>query len=299
MSDTPRAPSATPPLNAGYPPSSPRRIAVVHDWLDTFAGSERVLEQILLCYPTADLFVVVDFLAPEHRHILQGIVPQPSMIQRLPMARKRFRAYLPLMPLAVEQFDVALVVEDALVVVDGHAIITRPGAPSRRGETDSIEPVVAALGLPMHRIADPATVDGGDVLVTDRHVFIGMSTRSNAASVEQFDRIVRPLGRRAIGVVVTGCLHLKSAITCLPDGSLIAVPGWVDQRQFTDHGYVVHDAAETTGGDVLCLGETVVLPADAPLTAARIDRLGFRAEPIDVGELQKIEAGVTCMSVLV
>jgi len=119
MSDIPRDQSAMPAMNAGYPPSSPRRIAIVHDWLDTFAGSERVLEQILLCYPNADLFVVVDFLADEHRHILQGIIPQPSMIQRLPMARKRFRAYLPLMPLAVEQFDLSAY---DLVISSSHAV---------------------------------------------------------------------------------------------------------------------------------------------------------------------------------
>lgn len=104
---------------AGFPPRQPRRVAVIHDWLDTFAGSERVLEQILLCYPQADLFVVVDFLAPEHRHILQGIVPQPSVIQRLPLARRHFRAYLPLMPLAVEQFDLS---SYDLVVSSSHAV---------------------------------------------------------------------------------------------------------------------------------------------------------------------------------
>lgn len=99
--------------------SAERRIAVIHDWLDTFAGSERVLEQILICYPEADLYVVVDFLAEEHRHILHGIVPKPSIIQRLPLARRRFRAYLPLMPLAVEQFDLS---SYDLIISSSHAV---------------------------------------------------------------------------------------------------------------------------------------------------------------------------------
>ncbi len=192
-----------------------------------------------------------------------------------------------------------LFVEDALVVVDGQAVITRPGAASRRGEIDSIRPVVAALGLPIAAIRAPGTLDGGDVLCLGRDVFIGLTTRTDADAIEQFACIVAPLGRTVVAVGVPGCLHLKSAITALPDGSLIAVPGWVDPAVFEAHGYRVHAAAEPTGGDVLCLGDTVVLPADAPGTAELIHRLGFPVEPIDVGELQKIEAGVTCMSVLV
>lgn len=199
-------------------------------------------------------------------------------------------------------------VEDALVVIDGIegaaglAILTRPGAASRRGEVESLEAMVAALGAELglrgHRVVAPATLDGGDVLVTARHVLVGQSTRSNAAAVEQLQALVGPR-REAIGVTVTGALHLKSAVTALPDGSLIAVPGWIDVAALTALGYRVHAAQEPSGGDVLCLGDVVVLPADAPATAAMLRGLGFAVEEIDVGELQKIEAGVTCMSVLI
>ena len=189
-------------------------------------------------------------------------------------------------------------VEDALVVVGGQAILTRPGAASRRGEIDTIRPLVESLGLPLATIEAPGTLDGGDVLCVGRHVFIGLTTRTTTAAIEQFAAIVEPLGRTVVAVDVPGCLHLKSAITALPDGSLIAVRGWVDETIFEAAGYRVHAAGEETGGDVLCLGTTVVLPADAPRTAEIIRNLGFDADPIDVGELQKIEAGVTCMSVL-
>ena len=201
-------------------------------------------------------------------------------------------------PAAPEHPD-GLFVEDALVMIDAVAVITRPGAPSRRGETVSIRTVVESLHLRDFSIEAPATVDGGDVLVTDRHVFVGQTTRSNAAAVNQFDRICRPLKRQALGATVHGCLHLKSAITTLPDGSLIAVDGWVDVEWFSNLGYEVHVTPEVSGGDVLCLGNTVVLPADAPRTAELITNLGFGVETIDVSELQKIEAGVTCLSVLV
>lgn len=223
------------------------------------------------------------------------------------MAFSQYAAYLALLqrhgvelihaPEADEHPD-GLFVEDALVVVDGQAILTRPGADSRRSEIDTIRPLVESLGLSMVAIDAPGTLDGGDVLCVGRHVFVGMTTRTNPVGFDHMHRIAASIGRTAIPLDVPGCLHLKSAITALPDGSLIAVPGWVDVRVFEHLGYRVHAAAEETGGDVLCLGTTVILPADAPRTAGIIRDLGFDVAPIDVGELQKIEAGVTCMSVL-
>jgi dimethylargininase len=190
-------------------------------------------------------------------------------------------------------------VEDALVMVGRLAVITRPGAPSRRDEIHSIESVVAGLGLDVARIDAPGTLDGGDVLQVGNHIFVGRTTRTSADAIEQLARIVAPLGRSVVAVDVPGCLHLKSAITALPDGSLIAVPGWVDNSVFRQLGYSVHDAAEPSGGDVLCIGNTVVLPASARRTAERIAALGFDVAAVDVGELEKVECGVTCMSVLV
>ena len=192
-------------------------------------------------------------------------------------------------------------------MIGGLALLTRPGAPSRRGEVESIAELVAALGLPVARITEPGTLDGGDVLVTDRHVFVGRSTRTNAAAIDQLTAICASGGgglrngedREVVAVDVERCLHLKSAITALPDGSLVGVPGWVSREPFESRGYVVREAVETTGGDLLDLCGTVVLPADAPLTAALLAEAGFSVETVDVGELQKIEAGVTCMSVLI
>lgn len=200
---------------------------------------------------------------------------------------------------ALDDHPDGLFVEDALVVLGRTAVLTRPGAPSRRGEVDSLVPVVAALGLRAVRIEGPGTLDGGDVLVTGRHVFVGRSTRTDDDGRAQLGPVAGPLGLDVVGIDVTRCLHLKSAVTALPDGSLVAVAGWLDLDVFRGLGYTVHETDEPSGGDVLCLGRTVVLPADAPATAARLRALGFAVEPVDVGELQKIEAGVTCMSVIV
>jgi dimethylargininase len=190
-------------------------------------------------------------------------------------------------------------VEDALVMVDNLAVVTRPGAPTRRAEVDGLSEFVASLGIRSSSIEAPARVDGGDVLVTNRHVFVGQSSRTNMNAVKQFDRFCRTLRRHAVAVTVDRCLHLKTAITSLPDGSLIAVRGWVDTTMFERLGYTVHLAPEDSGGDVLCVGNDVILPADAPETAAMIRGLGFDVHQIDVSELQKIEAGVTCLSVLI
>jgi dimethylargininase len=193
-------------------------------------------------------------------------------------------------------------VEDTLVMIDRGAtplaVLTRPGAASRRSEIDSIEPLLAPLGVTLRRISAPATLDGGDVLVTSRHLLVGRTTRSNQAAVDQLGAIASPR-RHALAIEVTGALHLKSAVTALPDGSLIAVPQWVDCEALTALGYRVHRALEPSGGDVMCYGNVVVVPADAPETAVLIEQLGFTVEKIDVSELQKMDAGVTCMSVLV
>jgi dimethylargininase len=241
------------------------------------------------------------------RRIAEGEV---THIDRVPLdvdlAIRQHHAYLALLQqLGVSLFFApetdehpdGLFVEDALVMVDGHAVITRPGAPSRRGETKTILPLVRTLGISVSEISE-GTLDGGDVLCVGEFVFIGLTTRTTQDAIDQFASLARPFGRTTVAVSVPGCLHLKSAITALPDNSLIGVKGWYDQTPFLEAGFTIHDAAEPSGGDVLCVGNTVVLPSDAPITGQRITNLGFDVAHIDVSELQKIEAGVTCMSVL-
>jgi dimethylargininase len=200
-------------------------------------------------------------------------------------------------PEAPEHPD-GLFVEDALVVIDGRAILTRPGAATRRDEVASIERVTEQLGLRAERIEAPGRLDGGDVLVTERHVFVGRSNRSNVRAVQQLKSFQACRGRAVLALPLHGVLHLRTALTQLPDGALIALPKSVDTGQLRKLGYTVHEAAETSAADVLCLGQTVVLPSDANVTAFRLRELGYDVVQIDVSELQKLEAGVTCMSVL-
>jgi dimethylargininase len=136
------------------------------------------------------------------------------------------------------------------------------------------------------------------VLVVDRHVLVGRSSRTNVRAITQLASFHACRKREVLGVTLHGALHLKSALTRLPDGALIALPKCVDTFKLQKLGYRVHHAAEASGADVLCLGQTVILPSSAPVTAAQLQSLGYQVRLIDVSELEKLEAGVTCMSVL-
>ena len=201
-------------------------------------------------------------------------------------------------PAAPEHPD-GMFVEDVLVVIAGRAILTRPGAATRRGEADSLLPLLLRLALPTERIVAPATLDGGDVLVTHRHVLVGQSTRTNRDAITQLTALSACAGRVVTPLEVVGALHLKTALTSLPDGALIAAPDFVDTARLRELGYRVHHAPEASGANVLCLGQTVVLPAAASATARMLGELGYRVHPLELSEVQKLEAGVTCLSVLV
>jgi dimethylargininase len=187
-------------------------------------------------------------------------------------------------------------VEDVAVIVGDTAVLTRPGAPSRRGEVHSMGAELSSRGWTVAHIDAPGTLDGGDVLQVGETVYVGASHRSSPAGAAQLAALLEPLGRRVVRVPVTGVLHLKSAATALPDGTIVALPGCVPREAFAGHEVI--DAREPTGGDVLLLGDTVIVSSSAPRTADLIAARGFDVEQVQVDELEKAEAGVTCMSVL-
>jgi dimethylargininase len=193
----------------------------------------------------------------------------------------------------------ATFVEDAVVVVDDLAVLTRPGASSRQPEVDSVRDTVVALGLRTARVEAPATIDGGDVLQLGSTVFVGLGGRTTPDAVEQLREHLAPLGRRVVAVPVLGCLHLKTGATALPDGTVLTVPGWVDVEPFQRAGLELLEVPEPSGADVVLSGERVVLSAAAPATAALVRERGFEVHEVDISELEKAECGPTCLSVLV
>jgi dimethylargininase len=187
-------------------------------------------------------------------------------------------------------------VEDTAVVLDELAVITRPGAESRRGEVAPMAETLAPL-RPLVRIEAPGTLDGGDVLVCDRTIFVGLSERTNAAGIEQLRQFAK--GYDVHAVPVRGCLHLKTAITQVAKDTLLVNRDCVDAEAFAGWTLVDVDPSEPFGANALLLGTTVIYPRDFPRSRARLEALGLDVRTVDASELAKAEGGVTCCSVLV
>lgn len=188
-------------------------------------------------------------------------------------------------------------VEDPVIILDEAAILCRPGAPSREPEVDWIQPAVATL-RPIHRIMSPGTLEGGDVLRIGRTLFVGLSSRTNQQGVRQLEEIVSPFGYRVIGVKVNKCLHLKTGATSPAEGVLMANTDWIDCSPFREFEILSVPAVEPWGANILAVNDSVLAAATAPRTADLLESRGLRVQRLDISELQKAEAGLTCLSVL-
>ncbi len=200
-------------------------------------------------------------------------------------------------PAAPEMPD-AVFVEDTAVVTDEVAILARPGAESRRQETEAVAPILAEYRA-VRRIREPGTLDGGDVLRVGRDVFVGRSARTNDDGADQLRSVLGPLGYSVGLVPFAGCLHLKTAVTAAADGTLVLNPEWVEPTRFPGYRIVEVDPGEPYAANVLRVGDTVLASAGHPATARRLRSAGVDVVEVDVSELAKAEAGVTCCSVLI
>ncbi|GAA3761651.1 N(G),N(G)-dimethylarginine dimethylaminohydrolase [Microbacterium kribbense] len=200
------------------------------------------------------------------------------------------------LPAADEHPD-GVFVEDVVVVFDDIAVITRPGASSRRGEIDSARAQVTATGLTVAAIAAPGTLEGGDVLKIGRTVYVGLSSRTNADGIAQLRAILEPHGWSVVAVPITKVLHLKTGATALPDGAVIGYQPLVDDPTVYDEFVPM---PEEEGSAVVVLDEhTVLISASAPGTAAALRARGLEVVAVPVTEFEKLEGCVTCLSVRV
>jgi dimethylargininase len=198
---------------------------------------------------------------------------------------------------AAAELPDAVFIEDTAVVLKEVAVITRPGAASRRAETVAVADLVGRY-RPLRFIEAPATIDGGDVLVVDRTVFIGLSARTNDAAIGQMRTILQPHGYTVQAVPVTGCLHLKSAVTALADDRLLVNPEWIRHEALAPFDLVDVDPREPDAANIVRAGGALVYPAAFPRTRERLEHLGFRVRTVDVDELAKAEGAVTCCSLI-
>jgi dimethylargininase len=188
-------------------------------------------------------------------------------------------------------------VEDTAVVVDEVAVITNPGAPSRRGETVAIERELKKYRETV-RISPSATLEGGDVLRAGKRIFVGLSHRTSAEGITELARVLTPYGYSVTAVEMRGCLHLKSACTALDDHTLLANTDWIDLSQFEDFRIVAVAEGEHEAANSLAVGDVILLPDGFPHTRESIERLGFEVQPLDISEFLKAEAGLTCSSLI-
>jgi dimethylargininase len=191
----------------------------------------------------------------------------------------------------------AVFVEDTAIVLDEVAIVTRPGAAARRPETAAVGEVLGQY-RPLRHVVEPGTLDGGDVLRAGRTLFVGRSSRSNDAGVAQLREHVSDFGYSVVPVSVSGCLHLKSAVTLVAPDALLVQPAWVARDLFGDATVIEVDPREPFAANALLVGDGVIYPAASPRTRERLEARGVRVVTVDVSELQKAEGAVTCCSVV-
>ncbi len=222
-------------------------------------------------------------------------------------AREQHAAYCRMLEgcgVAVHVLDVnrehpdAVFVEDTAIVLDELAIVGSMGAPSRAAEPEGVEVELRRFRSDVLRVVSPATLEGGDVLRVGKKLLVGLSNRTNARGVAALSEIVRPHGYVVLPVRVTGSIHLKTACTALPDGTLLVNPHWVDLGSVVDFELLaVHDD-EPFAANVLLVGDVVCTGASSPGTVAELRRRGLDVRTTELGELAKAEGGPTCLSLV-
>jgi len=228
---------------------------------------------------------------------------KPIDIQRARAQHAEYEAALKQLGLAVlslpEEPSLAdsVFVEDTALVLDECAIILRPGADSRRSETESIARVLSPYRK-LFNIQAPARVDGGDILRVGGQVYIGLSTRSDTNAMEQIQDFLQPYGYEVQAVKVTGCLHLKSAVTQVAEDMLVINPAWVDKKNFAGMKFIEIEPSEPYAANALWLGDTVLYPKAFPRTRKKLMDAGIKIVDVDADELAKAEGALTCCSLL-
>ncbi len=235
---------------------------------------------------------------------LTHLARTPIDVTRARAQHEQYRAALRALGLEVvslpEEPDLpdSVFVEDAAIVLDEVAVLTRPGADSRKPEVESITQALKPFRR-LVRIESPATLDGGDVLVAGRKIFVGQTLRSNASALEQMTKLLRPFGYEVIEVPVTECLHLKSGITQVAKNTLLINPAWVEKKYFAGFGFTETDPSEPFAANALLIDNALIYPAAFTKTRARLEAAGMRVIAVDADELAKAEGGVTCCSLIV
>jgi dimethylargininase len=249
--------------------------------------------------------VTVALVRPTSSLLADGLL---THVERIPvdidLARRQWATYVEALQSfgwqvhrveGLESCPDSVFIEDTVVMIGEVAVIARPGHETRRPEVEAIEPVTRALGCRIERILEPGTLDGGDVLKVRDTIYVGLGGRTNAEGIRQLTHIAEPLGARVVTVPVTKALHLKSAVTALPDGTVIGWDPIVDNPTvFPSY----RSMPEESGAHVVVIDDRrLLMAADAPRSAELLETLGYEVTQVDISEFIKLEGCVTCLSV--
>lgn len=188
-------------------------------------------------------------------------------------------------------------VEDVALVLDDCAVMLNPGVSSRRPEVASVEGALAPY-RDIFRVQPTGTVDGGDILRVEKTIYVGLSGRSTENAIGQIRTILEPRSYQVRAVNVTGCLHLKSAVTQVSEDTLLINPQWVSKDDFPGMQFIEVDPSETYAANAILVGGTIIYPSSFPKTQARLEEAGIPILMVDADELAKAEGAVTCCSLI-
>jgi dimethylargininase len=198
---------------------------------------------------------------------------------------------------AVPELPDSIFVEDTVIVVDEMAILTLPGAASRRPEVEGMASALLTYRR-LHYIQAPGILDGGDVLRIGKKIWIGLSNRSNKPAVEQVQQWLSPFGYEVEGLQINGCLHLKSAVTQVGPNTLLINSNWANPAFFPGFEMIEVDPEEPGAANALYLDNKIIYPLNYPKTLQRLQSAGIDTIPVNQSEVIKAEGGVTCCCVL-
>ena len=234
---------------------------------------------------------------------LTHIAREPIDYERACAQHKQYEDALRSLGMGVISLDAepdlpdSVFVEDVALVRDECAIMLNPGASSRRPEIASVEKALAPYREIFH-IQPPGTVDGGDILTVGRTIYVGISSRSTEDAIRQMKTILEPTSYQVRAVRVTGCLHLKSAVTQVGEDTLLINPEWVSKDDFPDMNFIEVDPSEPYAANAVLVDDTIIYPSSFPKTRAKLEGAGIRMIIVDADELAKAEGAVTCCSLI-
>jgi dimethylargininase len=191
----------------------------------------------------------------------------------------------------------SMFVEDPAIVLEDVAIICPLGTETRRKEAPSLASALEKFRK-LAYVKLPGLLEGGDVLRVGRHLYPGITQRTNPEGIRQLAVIAEHQSYDVTAIPVTGCLHLKSAVTYFGKNTLLGNRAWFDWKRLEGFDWIDVDPAEPHAGNALAIGDTIIFPASFPRTKERIEAKGFKVLSLDIAELQKAESGLTCSSLI-